>query len=81
MADINVKITSPNGITLATEKTIVNSNIKVTIDESLLGGGVSGTPIPVDDMSLATETGKIYLYTGVTNKYYTNGCLYIVEEG
>lgn len=37
MADININITSPEGVTLATEKTIVNSNIKVTIDESLLG--------------------------------------------
>lgn len=44
------------------------------------GTDTSGIPIPVDDMSLATEVGKIYLYTGVTNEYYTNGCLYIVEE-
>ena len=44
------------------------------------GGDAFGTPIPVDDMSLATEVGKIYLYTGVTNEYYTNGYLYVVEE-
>ena len=36
---ILVNITSPEGVTLATEKTIVNSNIKVTIDESLLNQG------------------------------------------
>lgn len=80
---ILIKITSPNGITLATEKTIVNSNIKVTIDESLLGGGVSGYPVEVTDSSIiinSTETGKIYKYIGNTDEYCTNGCYYVVTE-
>ena len=41
--DIIINITSPEGITLATEKTIVNSNIKVTIDENLLNQGTDTT--------------------------------------
>ena len=36
---ILINITSSEGVTLATEKTIVNKNIKVTIDESLLNQG------------------------------------------
>ena len=39
---IPILITSPEGVTLATEKTIINKNIKVTIDESLIGDYNSG---------------------------------------
>lgn len=81
---ILINITSPEGVTLATEKTIVNSNIKVTIDESLLGGGASGYPVEVSDSSIiinSTETGKIYKYIGETDNYCTNGYCYAIEEG
>lgn len=39
---IVINVTSPEGVTLATEKTIINQNIKVTIDENLTGGYSSG---------------------------------------
>lgn len=79
---IVINVTSAEGVTLATEKTIINQNIKVTIDESLLAGGISGYPIEIDDMSKAdlNAIGKVYKYVGDTNDTYTNGYLYVIEE-
>ena len=83
MADININITSPKGVTLATKKTIVNSNIKMTVDPSLLGS--TGVPIETNDMqpiidNAANNVGNIYKYTGNPTTEYTTGELYMIVK-
>lgn len=74
-----INITSPKGITLATEKTIVNSNIKVTIDESLLSNNTSDATATADEI-LAGEIA--YTADGkVTGSMPNNGTISKTMDG
>lgn len=78
---IHISISDPKGVILATEKTIINKNIKVTVDESLLGS--NGLPIEVTTPSVLDSnsypSGTVFLYTGATTSVYTNGYYYVKE--